>query len=71
MTTKGSMNHIRLCVSELARSSGFYSTVLSYLGYQLMKKTDTVQGWARPGPRPQSAMDRRDASRTGTRGHHI
>ena len=50
MTTKASMNHIRLCVSELARSSGFYSTVLSYLGYQLMEKTDTVQGWARPGP---------------------
>ena len=50
MTTKGSMNHIRLCVSELARSSGSYSTVLSYLGYQLMEKTDTVQGWSRPGP---------------------
>ena len=50
MSNKGSMNHIRLCVSDLPQSASFYSVLLGYMGYRLLEKSDTVQGWAKTGP---------------------
>jgi glyoxylase I family protein len=50
MSNKGSMNHIRLCVSDLPHSASFYSVLLGYMGYRLLETSDTVQGWAKTGP---------------------
>jgi glyoxylase I family protein len=50
MSNRGSMNHIRLSVTDLQASSPFYAAVLRYLDYELLEKTDDLQGWARTGP---------------------
>lgn len=50
MSIQGSMNHVRLCVADLDRSAPFYSTVLRYMGFQLMEEAPALQGWAKQGP---------------------
>ena len=39
MTKLGSMNHLRLTVSDIPRAERFYSVVLGFLGYRLVERS--------------------------------
>lgn len=43
--TLGSMNHLSLTVSHLEQSERFYDTVLGFMGYQKVEKTEELVLW--------------------------
>lgn len=46
----GSMNHLRLTVSEIPRAERFYSAVLGFLGYRLVERSPLRIAYAAPTP---------------------
>ena len=44
----GSINHVRLTVSELSVAERFYGPLLEYMGYQLEKKDQERLAWSVP-----------------------
>lgn len=46
----GSMNHLRLTVSDIPRAERFYSAVLGFLGYRLVERSAARIAYAAPTP---------------------
>jgi glyoxylase I family protein len=42
----GSMNHIRLTVTDIPRAQRFYDPLLRFLGYRLVEQSDSRLAWA-------------------------
>lgn len=47
---RGTINHLRLTVRELARSKAFYGPVMEELGYRLVEESTTRLAWASWAP---------------------
>lgn len=47
---RGTINHLRLTVSDLARSRAFYVPVMDQLGYRLVEEDATRLAWASWAP---------------------
>lgn len=47
---RGTINHLRLTVTDLQRSKGFYIPVLDELGYRLVEESATRLAWASWAP---------------------
>jgi catechol 2,3-dioxygenase-like lactoylglutathione lyase family enzyme len=72
----GSINHIGLTVSDMARGAGFYEDLLGHLGYARVEDTPKHILWAGPGGalgispvRPELAERRHDRYAVGL--HHL
>jgi glyoxylase I family protein len=72
----GSINHIGLTVSDMARAAEFYEALLSHLGYERVEDTEKHILWAGPGGalgispvRPEAAERRHDRYAVGL--HHL
>jgi catechol 2,3-dioxygenase-like lactoylglutathione lyase family enzyme len=72
----GSINHIGLTVSDMARAAGFYEALLGHLGYARVEETAEYILWAGPGGglgispvRPELAERRHDRYAVGL--HHL
>jgi catechol 2,3-dioxygenase-like lactoylglutathione lyase family enzyme len=72
----GSINHIGLTVSDMARAAEFYEALLSHLGYARVEDTPQHILWAGPGGalgispvRPELAQRRHDRYAVGL--HHL
>jgi catechol 2,3-dioxygenase-like lactoylglutathione lyase family enzyme len=50
MMKLGSMNHLRLTVSDIPRAERFYSVVLGFLGYRLVERSPFRIAYAAPTP---------------------
>jgi glyoxylase I family protein len=46
MRRTGSMNHIRLTVTDILRAEGFYDPLLRFMGYRLVEKGTSRLAWA-------------------------
>ena len=42
----GTINHLRLTVTDIARAKGFYDPILNRLGYDLVEADETRLAWA-------------------------
>ena len=42
----GSMNHIRLTVTDIAKARRFYDPLLGFMGYRLVEQSDSRLAWA-------------------------
>src|ERR1700722_5604719 len=45
-TKIGSINHLRLTVTDITRARHFYDPLLRFLGYRLVERSDTRLAWA-------------------------
>jgi glyoxylase I family protein len=50
MTKLGSMNHLRLTVSDIPRAERFYTPLLAFLGYRLVERSPFRIAYAAPTP---------------------
>ena len=46
----GTMNHLRLTVSDIPRAEEFYTPILEFMGYRLVQKHDTRLAWSAASP---------------------
>ena len=46
----GTMNHLRLTVSDIPRAEEFYTPILEFMGYRLVQKHDTRLAWSAESP---------------------
>jgi catechol 2,3-dioxygenase-like lactoylglutathione lyase family enzyme len=46
----GSMNHIRLTVTDIPRAEAFYGAILGFMSYRLVEKSDTRLAWTAMTP---------------------
>lgn len=72
----GSINHIGLTVSDMARAAAFYEPLLRHFGYERVEDTPKLMLWAGPGgalgispPRPEAVGRRHDRYAVGL--HHL
>jgi glyoxylase I family protein len=42
----GSMNHLRLTVTDIPRAERFYNPLLGFMGYQLVEESESRLAWA-------------------------
>ena len=49
-SVRGSMNHLRLTVTDVKRAKAFYGPLLAHLGYQISEEDDGRIGWGGGGP---------------------
>jgi glyoxylase I family protein len=49
-TRRGSMNHLRLTVTNIDKAREFYEPFLVFMGYELMQRSDVRLAWTAPGP---------------------
>ncbi len=50
MRKTGSMNHLRLTVSDIPRAEAFYDPLLRFMGYELAEKSEERLAWKMPSP---------------------
>ncbi len=50
MRKTGSMNHLRLTVSDIPRAEAFYDPLLHFMGYELVEKDEVRLAWKMPSP---------------------
>ena len=50
MRKTGSMNHLRLTVSDIPRAEAFYDPLLRFMGYELVEKDEVRLAWKMPSP---------------------
>ncbi len=50
MRKTGSMNHLRLTVSDIPRAEAFYDPLLRFMGYELVEKDEVRLAWRMPSP---------------------
>jgi glyoxylase I family protein len=50
MRKTGSMNHLRLTVSDIPRAESFYDPLLRFMGYELVEKDEERLAWKMPSP---------------------
>jgi glyoxylase I family protein len=46
----GTMNHLRLTVSDIPRAEAFYTPILEFMGYRLVEKHDARLAWSAASP---------------------
>jgi glyoxylase I family protein len=46
----GTMNHLRLTVTDIPRAEAFYAPILEFMGYRLVEKNDARLAWTAPSP---------------------
>jgi glyoxylase I family protein len=46
----GTMNHLRLTVSDIPRAEAFYAPILEFMGYSLAEKHDARLAWSAASP---------------------
>ena len=50
MRKTGSMNHLRLTVSDIPLAEAFYDPLLRFMGYELVEKDEVRLAWKMPSP---------------------
>jgi glyoxylase I family protein len=50
MRKTGSMNHLRLTVSDIPGAEAFYDPLLRFMGYELVEKDEERLAWKMPSP---------------------
>ena len=46
----GTMNHLRLTVSDIPRAEAFYAPILEFMGDRLVEKHDSRLAWSAASP---------------------
>ena len=46
--TRGTVNHLRLSVGDIAKAEAFYDPLLSFMGYRMVERSDDRLAWVVP-----------------------